>query len=351
MKYIISTYQSYSVALCKYTLKNEVVRELAFIKAAAVTYYNELWPVYMSFASKSNPTDDVIEKVKMIKQHMHADSANGANNGLFTESEWNACLVDTVATSVSNIWVCKKSFSPSCSRNPSCNYSYFSTAGHGDAVGLLEAIIFTRKILENEALDSVRNRLVEVVVLKIIKTVPIAIAKASVRSDIDGEVEPLLRFLEKHFLPLVMRCSARCIEESFLRDVIAKKMEMRDYIPGYSVAMKEMLDRHPAVRSQHFFLFFPVLHQPLPHCDVEWAMRLAAEDNQNYEKEVLNHSGIATELRFIMVTSSAIIPPICEIADDDVVSNKMVVKSVKKKKNRKQEISNKENIVVLIENY
>lgn len=98
--------------------------------------------------------------------------------------------------------------------------------------------------------------------------------------------------LEKYVLSLLQNLNDPLIQIDLLESIIKKKISIREYLPGYTVCLREYLDQSRDLRNQKFSLFFPILYSSLKN-DITWGETLPQE--LNYEKDILKNPLIRSE--------------------------------------------------------
>jgi len=108
-----------------------------------------------------------------------------------------------------------------------------------------------------------------------------------------GRQDTVLTYLENRILPMIEGEGFSRAKMAFLDAMIRKKLSIRQVIPGYTVCLRELLNKYPSAKEKLFSLFFPVLHGPIPTRDVEWGSRLPRE--LNYENDILGSPLLTSE--------------------------------------------------------
>lgn len=88
-----------------------------------------------------------------------------------------------------------------------------------------------------------------------------------------------------------------------LESIIKKKISIRESLSGYTICLKEFLEKYPSFKELKFFMFCAIIHSPVPQGDAQWAINIP--EQTNYSNDILNSPFLRSEimLRDILATA------------------------------------------------
>lgn len=97
---------------------------------------------------------------------------------------------------------------------------------------------------------------------------------------------------------------------------IKKKLQMQDRMPGYAIALKELLEANPKARRNRFFLFASIIHGPISSVDQQWVASLVDCDEDGYEQHVTSNPFLLSERHYVSMISEPAVA--VAVGDNDV---------------------------------
>jgi hypothetical protein len=128
----------------------------------------------------------------------------------------------------------------------------------------------------------------------------------------DSEIwGPCLRFaimkLEECALQLLPSVLTPHSQKKLLESLIKKKLTIGASLSGYSICLKEFLEKNPELKERAFFLFCSVLHSPTPQDDLAWAAKLT--EQISFSEGILNSPLLKSERALLLHVAPQPPPP------------------------------------------
>ena len=261
---------------------------------------------FYALNSNKYSIDELLSFIEIIKSHQSIDSKLKLTNRLFNENEWNDLRIKIILVILCVTW----------SRNTSTYAfygSYFnSTRNLSDNNNpkimnhLKYCLQFTIQLLLLPSIEAiitdVLTKLIELMIHQLPKSVAI------VRYD----SKLFIQSIETIFTSIILRYCNLAFQIEYYKAIIHKKIEIRDYIPGYSIAVNELLKQYPHLKYDLYELFTVIIihSTAITKIDQEWTNNIVKQydSNMNYDNyslEILNHTAIRTEKKLLNILSQS----------------------------------------------
>lgn len=297
LNFAVSSCQAFSRAVNRLTVKNRgLMTEFKSLTQQYSEYYTKSWIQYGKDCSVSESTlvellDQLSTHQSFFPQYLPSSGWSELQQSLceqMLKRKWNGAIINNDPNS----------YFPS-------QYANYNQS-QMESVLATDCVLFTIKILQMTKFQDF-SLSIKLIITQILNQMPMGVALCQNQSYSSKEKIPLIIALEEGVLNLMKsRIDAPIFREICLA-FISKKLILRNNFPGYTISLKELLglSKNIYARESFFFLFYEILHDPIPPQDKEYIKGLYGSGKGDYMEHIINNPFV--EIEKILLSSMEVV--------------------------------------------